>query len=68
MERVRIDIEEVQALQKRRREINALKLESIDFYKDGKKVDVPKYDIEEWKYTGLSNIDFMDVPTSEYFK
>ena len=58
MSRVRIDIEEIMALQQRRKEINALELDTIDFYKNGEKVAVAPEDVEEWKYIGLSNIHF----------
>lgn len=67
MTRIRIDIEEVIALQKRRKEINNLDLSDIDFYKNGVKLD-PKIcsndsleNIEEWKFTGLGIIDYVQI-------
>lgn len=33
-------------------------LEDIEWYYDGKKVEVSKEEIEEWKFTGLNNTDF----------
>lgn len=61
MQRTKIDIEEIEALQKRRKEINSIELGSIDFYKDGKKVEATAEDIEEWRFVGLSNIDFVEM-------
>jgi hypothetical protein len=56
---VRIDVEEIIKLQARRREINALDLKDITFYRDGKPVEIPDEAIEEWRFVGLSNIDFV---------
>lgn len=33
-------------------------LEDIEWYYDGKKVEVTEEEIEEWKFTGLDNTDF----------
>lgn len=55
---MRIDIEELRAMRERRKEINNTPLEKIEYYFNGKKIDVPLYTIDEWKYIGLSNIDF----------
>ena len=57
----RIDIEEIIALQARRREINALDLKDVKFFKDGKPVEVTPEQIEEWSFIGLSNIDFVET-------
>lgn len=37
------------------------KLEDIEWHYDGKKVDVSKEEIEEWKFTGLNNTDFGEM-------
>lgn len=60
MSRVRIDIEEIKALQKRRKEINAIELADIDFYENGVKVVVSSPTVEDWNFVGLSNIDFIE--------
>jgi hypothetical protein len=59
--KVRIDIEEIEALQKRRREINALDLKDIEFFRNGEKVEVSYSAIREWDFVGLSNIDFVEM-------
>lgn len=61
MPRVRIDVEEIKALQRRRREINDIEIDDIDFYSGGKKVVIPKSSIEEWRFVGLNNIDFAEM-------
>lgn len=57
---MRIDIEEVEKLLARLREINALPLESIEFYKDGKRLEIAQAVFDEWRVTGLSNAAFVD--------
>lgn len=55
-----VNVEEVVAMQKRRREINSIPLEEIEFFKEGKPCKLPpKEIIKEFKFTGLSNIDFI---------
>lgn len=60
MSRTRIDIEEIERLQARRREINALELEEIDFYKDGVLVEAVPGAIAEWRFTGLGNVCYVE--------
>lgn len=52
-------IETVIAHAKWRREVNRRDLKDIVFFKDGEKIDVSDEAIEHWKFTGLSNIDFV---------
>ena len=54
-----INIEDVFENQKQRAFFNAGDLENIDFYKDGKKVDVSTKEIDYWKCTGLNYTDFV---------
>lgn len=61
MSRTIVTIEEVRALQERRREINRIDLKDIDFYENGVIVTPDKDVIEEWCFTGLSNIDFVEM-------
>lgn len=60
---MKINIEEILGIVSRLRQINSTPLESIEFYYQDNKVEVPTYLVEEFKFTGLSNIDFikMDV-------
>lgn len=66
MKRVRVDVEEIKALQERRREINDIEIGKIDFYSDGKKVVIPKSALDEWKNIGLNNIDFAEMELSMF--
>ena len=60
MGKVIIAIEEVQQLQDRRREINRPLLKDITWTKNGKPLKFPKEVIQEFEFTGLNNIDFID--------
>ena len=61
----RIDIEHVLKIQAERFRINSLNLKEIEWYEDGKKVEISPELIEEFKFTGLCNTDFI---TTESFK
>ena len=52
-------------IKNRRREINSCPLGEIAFYKNGSKVDILPKTVNDFMYTGLSNIDFI---TSGYYK
>jgi hypothetical protein len=56
-----INVEEVWAIQARRRELNAIELEDAIFLYNGKPVIVDPSTIEEWKFVGLGNIDFVEM-------
>lgn len=56
---MRIDIEEIRELHKRRSEINNVLLSTIDFYENGVKVEITPEVLEEWRFVGLSNCDFI---------
>ena len=64
-ERLRIDIEEVKRFLEWRRILNRTPLRNIDFYEDGKLVEYSETLIEEFDYTGLSNLDFV---ATEFYK
>ena len=55
---MRVDLEEVERLQDRHRAINMVPLDKIQWFRDGKLVDVTPEMIREWEFIGLSNIDF----------
>lgn len=63
--KTRIDIEEIIKLKKRIFEINELKLENIDFYENGVKVEVYQSVLDSWKYIELSNCSFIET---NYYK
>lgn len=56
---MRVDIEDVFNNINERRRWNSPDLKEIEFFKDGKKVEVNTEQVEEWKYTGLSNEVFI---------
>ena len=57
--RIPIAIEYIKALQEQRAYINRLDLAQIDFYEDGKKLDIPQKAVDDFPLTGLSNVDFV---------
>ncbi len=61
---MRIDYEDILAHAEERAEFNRPALTEIEFYKDGKRVDIPESVLSEFKFTGLNNIDFF---TSDFF-
>ena len=64
-EKVRIDIELINAVMAFRSFIQSVNLWEIDFYEDGVKLDIPKELVDEFCFTGLANIDFI---TSNYYR
>lgn len=60
-----IAIEEIQELQKRRLEINKLDINDIVFTEKGQPLVVNEKILEDFKFTGLNNTDFI---TSEFYK
>lgn len=61
----RISIERLLNLKKELREINRLELSEIVWLKDGKVLDIPQKIIDDFKFIGLGNVDFI---TSGYYK
>jgi hypothetical protein len=59
--KVIVNIEELNAIQLRLQEINSLDLANIEFREDGKKLDIPKEVIEEFKFVGLCNHSFIEM-------
>jgi len=56
---MKVNIEKLLELKEELRVINSVDLDSIEFYKDGEKVDIPKENIEDWAFVGLTNVDFI---------
>lgn len=57
--KVKINVEEIKRIQKRRAEINKLDLQNIEFYEDGVKLDISPEKIKEFSFIGLNNVDFI---------
>lgn len=55
---MKVSIEEVIELRKRRQAINNIPLEEIEWSLKGEVVKVTEDAVEGWKFTGLSNFDF----------
>lgn len=56
---MRVDIEHVRKIQEERMKINKVPLEQIEWYEDGKKVEIDPGIIDDFLYTGLNNTDFI---------
>lgn len=52
-----IDLNEVARITERRNAINAMDLRTARFVRAGKEIKVSDEQREEWKFTGLNNID-----------
>ena len=57
---MQLHTEEVSGIRVRRRQINQTELTDIQFFHQGKPVRLPENIAEWWKFTGLSNFDFLD--------
>jgi hypothetical protein len=53
-----VHIEDIKKHMKYKRYVNNAKIENLEWYRGGKQVHVTKSQIEAWKMTGMSNIDF----------
>jgi hypothetical protein len=56
---MRIDVEEVRKLRERLNEINAVPLAEIEWCEGGELITPPDGAIEEWRFMGLSNDQFV---------
>ena len=57
---VKVDIENIDDLNARRKLFNSLDLRDCEFYEKGVKVEIPPEIIEKWRFMGLSNTDFIE--------
>jgi hypothetical protein len=62
---MRVDVEYVRKLQEERMKINRMNFKDIEWYENGKKVEVSPQIIDDFEFTGLNNTDFI---TSEVYK
>jgi hypothetical protein len=56
---MRVDVEDVFQANEELAKFERIKLDDIEFYRDGKKVEISKETIEQWKYIGLNNADLI---------
>jgi hypothetical protein len=57
--RRRIDVETIELALRVLGDLNRLDLRDVDFYRDGEPVPVTAEQLDEFKFTGLSNRDFV---------
>ena len=58
---MRVNVEEMEEIINRRKEVNAVPFNEIRWYKNGELMHIPKDKLEGWKYTGLSNLCFVET-------
>ena len=56
---MRVDLEDYWIMLAFRRCINTSPLEDIEWHEDGEKIEIPQETIDEFLFTGLSNVDFI---------
>lgn len=59
--KTQIDLDDVRKLLELKKFINGDSLDNIDWYDNGIPVNVLYDDIDEWKYTGLTNLAFAEL-------
>jgi hypothetical protein len=62
---MKVNIEDILKMQEFRNSINKPSLDEIEFYLNGKKLDINPQTISEFQDIGLNNVDFI---TSGYYK
>lgn len=65
---MKINIEEILDAQSTRNQINRLDIKEIEWYLGGEKVIISDETLEEWRFTGLSNTDFVNFCIPELFE
>lgn len=58
---MKINLEEFDELIARFREINKAPLDELEIYQDGVRVVIPPKALEDYRFTGLSNRDFLEM-------
>lgn len=56
---MKINIEEIHQMLARRREINSVRLEDIEWYENGVKLSIDKQLIDRYRFIGMTNMDFI---------
>jgi len=57
---VRVDVERIRELKAALAEINRLDFDSIEWFEGGEKIEVDPEELEDWKFTGLNNTNFVE--------
>lgn len=58
---MRVKVEKVLDLLRQLEEINKYPLDQIEWIYNNESVKVTKKEIEDWRFTGLSNISFIEI-------
>jgi hypothetical protein len=61
-----ITIEFINALEEKRRKINRMDINDIEWYEDDVKLNISKDRLDEWSFIGLNNIDFITTGFYKY--
>lgn len=56
---MKVAVEYVNWLMEEKSKINRAKLGDIELFENGMKLDIPQKVIDDWDFTGLSNVDFI---------
>lgn len=66
MNKKRVNIKDVMDIEARRKEINSLDFDEIEWVdENNNSIEIDEKFIEEWKFMGMNNMDFI---TSEFYK
>lgn len=63
---MQVHIEKVLDLKRQLREINSVPLKDIVWLKNGSKIEYLQQDLEDFRFTGLSNTDFVEFYLEHY--
>lgn len=61
---MRVDVEEIKRIAKERKQINDLNFDEIEWYENGKLLNITDKMKDDWSFIGLINEDFI---TSGYY-
>jgi hypothetical protein len=68
IKKIKIDVEDVIAWGEEGARYNKHPLSEIEFFRDGKRVEIPESAIDSWRFMGMNNTDFIlnrDWPTED---
>ncbi len=60
-DKVKINIEDIRKLIKKVNKFEELKFDNIEWYENGEKMFFKPECIDEWRFTGLGNISFVEL-------
>lgn len=63
---MQVHIEKVLDLKRQLREINSVPIKEIIWLKNGSKIEYLQQDLEDFRFTGLNNTDFVEFYLEHY--